>query len=303
VPKTLLQLGDQHQFAVVEMGMRGLGEIELLSRLAVPDVAVITNVGTAHIERLGSEDAIAQAKCELLLHLKPEGTAVLNHDDDRLMRRSAQVWSGKTVTFGLAGGDVCGELLDAQTLRVGESQFTLPLPGRHNALNFLAALAVARVLGIEWSGLSQLSLTMPSGRSQRYALPQDVVILDETYNAGLESMLAALQLLADTPGQRRIAVLGTMKELGDRSLEFHQRVGERVAKLRLDALFVLADPAEAAAFEMGAAGVPTHCFADAVGLNQHLATAVKPGDRLLFKASRAVALDRVVDQFRQDWPK
>ncbi len=302
VPKTLLQLGDQHRFAVVEMGMRGLGEIELLSRLAVPDVAVITNVGTAHIERLGSEDAIAQAKCELLLHLKPEGMAVLNHDDDRLMRRSAQVWSGKTVTFGLAGGDVCGELLDAQTLRVGELQFTLPLPGRHNALNFLAALAVARVLGIEWSGLSNLRLTMPSGRSQRDVLPQDVVILDETYNAGLESMLAALQLLADTPGQRRIAVLGTMKELGDRSLEFHQRVGERVAELRLDALFVLADPVEAAAFEAGAVGVPTQCFADATGLNQHLVTGVKPGDRLLFKASRAVALDRVVAQFRQDWP-
>ncbi|NJM56425.1 MAG: UDP-N-acetylmuramoyl-tripeptide--D-alanyl-D-alanine ligase [Synechococcales cyanobacterium RU_4_20] len=302
VPKTLLQLHPGHRFAVVEMGMRGLGEIELLSRLATPDVAVITNVGTAHIERLGSEEAIAQAKCELLLHLKPEGTAVLNADNERLMQRAAQVWSGKTLTFGLDRGDVCGQLRDAQTLQVGEYQFQLPLPGRHNALNFLAALAVAQVLGIDGSGLGQLQLTLPSGRSQRYALPQDVVILDETYNAGLESMLAALELLADTPGQRRIAVLGTMKELGDRSLEFHQQVGERVAKLQLDALLTLAEPAEAAILAQGAAHVHTRAFGDGASLSQYLTTWVKPGDRLLFKASRAVALDRVVDQFRQDWP-
>lgn len=301
VPKTLLQLHPGHQFAVVEMGMRGLGEIELLSRLATPDVAVITNVGTAHIERLGSEEAIAQAKCELLLHLKPEGTAVLNAENERLMRRAAQVWSGKTLTFGLDQGGVCGQLRDAQTLQVGEYQFQLPLPGRHNALNFLAALAVAQVLGIDWSALGQLQLTLPSGRSQRYALPQDVVILDETYNAGLESMLAALELLADTPGQRRIAVLGTMKELGDRSLEFHQQVGEQVAKLQLDALLTLAEPAEAAILAQGAAHVPTRSFGDGASLNQYLATWVKPGDRLLFKASRAVALDRVVEQFKQDW--
>lgn len=302
VPKTLLQLQDPHRFAVVEMGMRGLGEIELLSRLAQPDVAVITNVGTAHIERLGSEAAIAQAKCELLLHLKPEGVAVLNHDNPLLMSRAAQVWSGKTVTFGFEGGDVCGQLLDATTMQVGEHRFQLPLPGRHNALNFLAALAVAQILGIDWDLLTQLNLELPSGRAQRYELARDVVLLDETYNAGLESMGAALQLLADQPGQRRIAVLGTMKELGDRSLEFHRRVGERVAQLQLDTLLTLADPAEADALEDGAKGVATQQFSSAEQLQAHLETLVKPGDRLLFKASRAVALDKVVDHFRATWP-
>ena len=302
VPKTLLQLQDQHRFAVVEMGMRGLGEIELLSRLAQPDVAVITNVGTAHIERLGSEAAIAQAKCELLLHLKPEGVAILNHDNPLLMAQAPQVWSGKTVTFGFEGGDVCGQLLDATTMQVDGHRFQLPLPGRHNALNFLATLAVAQVLGIDWGMLTQLSLELPSGRAQRYELPQDVVLLDETYNAGLESMGAALQLLADQPGQRRIAVLGTMKELGDRSLEFHRRVGEQVAQLQLDALLILADPAEADALEGGAKGVATRQFSTAEQLQSHLATLVKPGDRLLFKASRAVALDKVVDSFRAAWP-
>ncbi len=314
VPKTLLELRDEHQFAVVEMGMRGRGEIELLSKIAEPDIAVITNVGTAHIERLGSEQAIAEAKCELFRHTRPDGVAILNYDNERLINTATQVWSGKILTFGLEGGDIHGTLLSdpklsdpktpmgsAGRLQVGEIGFDLPLPGRHNALNFLAALAVAQVLGIDWQNLRQLKLTLPGGRAQRYDLARDVVILDETYNAGLESMQAALQLLADTPGQRRIAVLGTMKELGDRSLEFHQQVGERAAALKLDGLMILADPAEATALAQGAGSIPTQIFNAADPLVTQLVEQVQPGDRLLFKASRAVALDQVVARFRTAW--
>ncbi|WP_448596140.1 UDP-N-acetylmuramoyl-tripeptide--D-alanyl-D-alanine ligase [Thermoleptolyngbya sp.] len=298
VPKTLLELGPAHQFAVIEMGMRAAGEIALLAQIAKPDLAVITNVGTAHIGRLGSEQAIADAKCELLQELDAAGVAILNHDNLRLMNTAAHVWRGKTLTYGLEGGDLRGEWVDAHTLRVDGTLLPLPLPGRHNALNYLAALAVAKVLGLSWQPLTAgLTVKLPQGRARRLDLPNDVVILDETYNAGLESMLAALRLLADTPGSRRIAVLGTMKELGDRSLEFHQQVGAAVQNCGLDALLILADPAEAEALAAGASGVPTERFATHAEVVDWLRQNVKAGDRLLFKASRAVGLDQVVNQF------
>jgi UDP-N-acetylmuramoyl-tripeptide--D-alanyl-D-alanine ligase len=298
VPKTLLELNSTHDYAVIEMGMRGRGEIALLAQIADPDIAVITNVGTAHIGRLGSEQAIAEAKCELLAELKPTGTAILNHDNARLIETAKQLWQGQTLTYGIEGGDISGKLLDSTTLLVGELSLPLPLAGAHNALNYLAALAVATGLKIDWSPLAQgLSISLPQGRAQRHDLPNDIVILDETYNAGLESMLAALQLLAQTPGKRHVAVLGTMKELGARSLDFHQQVGNAVRDLNLDQLFILADEAESRAMAAGAAPIPTEQFCDHATLIARLSEVVQPGDRLLFKASRAVGLDKVVEAF------
>ncbi|MBW4460969.1 MAG: UDP-N-acetylmuramoyl-tripeptide--D-alanyl-D-alanine ligase [Nodosilinea sp. WJT8-NPBG4] len=295
VPKTLLQLRPDHAFGVIEMGMRGPGEIARLARIAVPDVAVITNVGTAHIGRLGSEQAIADAKCELLAE-SPQSIAVLNHDNARLLATARTVWSGRTITFGLEGGDVQGQLIDPETLEVQGVSLPLPLPGRHNALNLLAAIAVMQALNLDWRVLSQgISVELPSGRARQILLPDDIVLLDETYNAGVESMTAALHLLAETPGQRRIAVLGTMKELGERSVDLHRQVGQVVGNLGLDALLTLADPEESLALAEGAAGVKTASFADHKSLAQHLQGILQPGDRVLLKASRSVALDQVVE--------
>jgi UDP-N-acetylmuramoyl-tripeptide--D-alanyl-D-alanine ligase len=308
VPKTLLELSSSHNYAVIEMGMRGMGEIALLSQIARPSIAVITNVGTAHIGRLGSEEAIAVAKCELLAEMPAESIAILNQDHQRLMASAAKVWQGKTLTYGLEGGDLCGKLLNNDTILLDGMELPLPLPGRHNAVNYLAALAVGKVLGIDWDVLKQgLSVQLPDGRARRYDLPQDIVILDETYNAGLESMLAGLRLLADTPGKRRIAVLGTMKELGDRAIEFHRQVGRAARDLHLDALFVFADFEEAAAMAAGAAGLPFVQVEDIARENsredlaRHLIEFVTPGDRILFKASHSVELNRVVEKFRADW--
>jgi len=307
VPKTLLELSPTHNYAVIEMGMRGSGEIALLSQIARPTIAVITNVGTAHIGRLGSEDAIAQAKCELLAEMPKDSIAILNHDGDKLIATAAKLWHGKTLTYGLEGGDLCGELLNNDTILLDGMELPLPLPGRHNAVNYLAALAVGKVLGIDWEVLKQgLSVQLPDGRARRYDLPQDIVILDETYNAGLESMLAALRLLADTPGKRRIAVLGTMKELGDRAIEFHRQVGTTARELNLDALFVFADFEEAAAMAAGAVGLPFVEVGDIARENsredlaRYLMEFVTPGDRILFKASHSVELNRVVEKFRAD---
>ncbi len=168
VPKTLLELGPQHAYAVVEMGMRGPGEIACLSRIAQPDIAIITNVGTAHIGRLGSRAAIARAKCELLAEMPQTSVAVLNADNPLLLETAKTVWRGQTLTYGLEGGDLQGSLLDEQTLQVAGMTFPLPLPGRHNALNYLAALAVAKLLHLDWSPLiNGLTVNLPSGRGRR----------------------------------------------------------------------------------------------------------------------------------------
>jgi UDP-N-acetylmuramoyl-tripeptide--D-alanyl-D-alanine ligase len=305
VPKTLLELSSDHQYAVIEMGMRGPGEIALLSQIAQPTIAVITNVGTAHIGRLGSREAIAQAKCELLAEMPPDSMAILNADNALLMATAATVWEGKTLTYGLESGDLCPELLDDSTMTIDGLKLPLPLPGSHNAVNYLAALAVAKVLGVSWDALTGgLAVELPSGRARRYELSNDIVILDETYNAGLESMLAALRMLAATPGKRHIAVLGTMKELGELSLEFHRQVGAMVKELNLDALFILADFAEAAAMANGAIGLPLIKLGDINQVDarsrmaQDLKDFVKEGDRILFKASHSVALNRVVEIFQ-----
>jgi UDP-N-acetylmuramoyl-tripeptide--D-alanyl-D-alanine ligase len=298
VPKTLLELGS-HDYAVIEMAMRASGEIALLTKLARPTIGVITNVGTAHIGRLGSREAIAMAKCELLAEMPSTGVAILNHDDSRLIATARTVWQGETLTYGLEGGDLQGKLIDNSTISVEGMQLPLPLPGRHNASNFMAALAVAKVLQIDLSCLaSGLMVNLPAGRSHRWELPNDVVILDETYNAGPESMAASLELLRETPGKRHIAVLGAMKELGEQSPQFHQQVGAGARELNLDALLILVDGPDAEAIATGAAPLEAECFSGHAALVERLKAFVQPGDRLLFKASHSVGLDRVVNALR-----
>jgi UDP-N-acetylmuramoyl-tripeptide--D-alanyl-D-alanine ligase len=297
VPKTLLELSAEHDYAVIEMGMRAPGEIALLTQIAQPNIAVITNVGTAHIGRLGSEAAIAQAKCELLAELAPSGVGILNAENPLLMTTADSVWSGRTVRYGLEQGDLRAGFQPPDRLDLDGMVFPVPLPGRHNAMNYLAALAVARELGIAWEPLTAgLDVQLPQGRARRYPLPNDVVLLDETYNAGLESMTAALHLLAETPGRRHIAVLGTMKELGERSPDFHCQVGAIARDLKLDGLLILADAAESRAMTAGFSPNRAEEFASHADLVKRLQTLIQPGDRILFKASRAVGMDQVVSQ-------
>lgn len=304
VPKTLLGLTADHHYAVIEMAMRGAGQIAELTEIAQPTIGVITNVGTAHIELLGSVSAIAAAKCELLEKMTPDGVAILNHDSSRLIQTAATVWQGKTLTYGLESGELRGELINSDILQVEGFDLPLPLMGRHNALNYLAALGVAKVLQIDWQPLAEgLAVNLPEGRSKRYQLPNDIVVLDETYNAGLESMTAALHLLMETPGNRHVAVLGTMKELGERSLEFHQQVGAIAHDLGVDALFIFADLAEADAMAVGAGDLPFMEILDISQPNaldflvQRLKDFVVSGDRVLFKASHSVQLNQVVQKF------
>ena len=299
VPKTLLEITPEHDYAVIEMAMRGKGEIALLTEIARPTIGVITNVGTAHIGRLGSKQAIADAKCELLATMSPESTAILNHDNQLLIDTAASVWQGKTITYGLKEGEITGKLIDTQTIQIEKESYTLPLPGEHNASNWLAAIAVAKTLHLDLAPLKEnLTVKLPQGRARRYQLDNDILLLDETYNAGLESMQAALKLLKETPGNRHIAVLGTMKELGDYSDRFHYQIGEAVRDLGIDLLLVLADEPTTREIIRGAAGVEAECFTEHQPLTSRLQEIIASGDRILFKASNSVSLNRVVKQLQ-----
>ena len=300
VPLTLLGAGPDQAALVVEMGMRGLGEIERLSRCASPDVAVITNIGTAHIGRLGSREAIATAKCEIVAGLRPDGLVVIPAGDPLLDRALARVWSGRVVRVALQGegyeaaADLVGSLdCQEEILELAGVALPVPLEGVHHARNLMLAMAVARELGLEPERWRPLQVDLPGGRSRR--LQQNgLLILDETYNASPEAVLAALELLAQQPG-RRFAVLGTMLELGEQSLALHRSVAERARQLDLDGLVIVDQGEEGAAMVEAATGLSrlrqVDCPEAAAELLQQW---LQPGDVLLLKASRGVALERLI---------
>jgi UDP-N-acetylmuramoyl-tripeptide--D-alanyl-D-alanine ligase len=303
VPKTLLGLNASHTYAVIEMGMRALGEIHTLGMIAQPTVGLITTVGAAHLERLGSLENIAQAKCELIETLPADGLAVLNGEQPLLMQTAQKVLASRPLlTFGLDAGEFRGELRD-DVLWVEGIPFPLPFAGRHQAMNLLGALAVAHGgLGIDLASLPTKleGLTLPGGRSKTLTFqhPGDesdpLIFLDETYNAGPEATKAVLEVLAQMPGKRHIAVLGQMKELGEQSKDYHQQVGAHVKTLDLDRLFILECGADGEAIQAGASGTESTIHPDHPSLAHALHDYLEPGDRVLFKASRGVKLELVL---------
>lgn len=307
VPLTVLGATAADAALVIEMGMRGPGEIERLSRCTEPDLAVITNIGTAHIGRLGSREAIAAAKCEITAGLHPKGTVVIPAGDPLLESALAAVWSGRVLRVRLAddpevesdlmGADLIGADLVGGTngdqLLIDEDRLPLQLEGRHNARNLLLAVAVADQLGVSREALRGMKVTVPGARNRR--LQQGgLTLLDETYNASPEAVLAALELLAEQPG-RRFAVLGTMLELGERSLELHQEVAARAVQLGLDGLVLVDGGAEGKAMAEVAAPLPhLQLVSNPEDAAAPLAAWLNPGDVLLLKASRGVALERLI---------
>jgi UDP-N-acetylmuramoyl-tripeptide--D-alanyl-D-alanine ligase len=317
-PLTLLKATPATAALVVEMGMRGLGEIERLSRCAEPDVAVITNIGTAHIGRLGSREAIATAKCEITAALGPEGLVVIPAGDPLLEAALAASWSGRVRRVALAGdtlapatppADLQARLVDdpdggpGWLELAGGGRLSLPLPGRHNARNLLLALAVAERLGLDpAAGAADLAVELPGGRCRRLDLG-GVTVLDETYNASPEAVLAALELLAReplAPGGRRYAALGTMLELGEQSLELHRQVARRAAALGLDGLLIVAGDPEGGVMLEAASGIPhLERVSDPEQGAERLAPWLQPGDGLMVKASRGVALEKLLRRLEQ----
>jgi UDP-N-acetylmuramoyl-tripeptide--D-alanyl-D-alanine ligase len=310
LPLTLLRLRKEHRAAVVELGMSAPGEIRALSSVAQPDVAVITRVAPVHLEFFPSLDAIAEAKAEILEGLALRGTAVLNGDDLRL-RRIGERFSRRVVWFGR--GEGCSVSCDderqngsgiALSLRVGDESVPvrLPLAGAHFVEDFLAAAAVAHLLGVPAASLAAAaaSLTPARHRGELLRLAEDVLVLDDCYNSSPAALEAAILTLGTLPARRRVAVLGDMLELGRSAPALHRErgraLGGRVAVVI--GVGTLAKEILRGAREAGVSPASLHHFDDALQAAAALPALVEPGDTLLVKGSRGVALEAVVDALR-----
>ena len=319
LPLTLMNLQAQHERAVLEMGMYDLGEIALLCRIARPQVGVVTNVGPAHLERLGTIERIAQAKAELVEALPSDGVAVLNGDDARV-RAMGQRTDARVITFGLGCGNSvwaddissCGlegvrfQAHLAQEAFVGieprSRSLKLATLGRHTVHAGLAAVAVALLEGLTWEEVEQGLLAQGYGlrlvpkRGMRGA-----TLLDDTYNASPASVGAALDVLAELPG-RRVAALGDMRELGSYEARAHREVGRRCAQV-VDVLVTVGRGGRLiaeAALEAGLALSAVHAVADNRAAVEVLSALLREGDGVLVKGSRSMAMGAIVSALEEE---
>ncbi|WP_249978784.1 UDP-N-acetylmuramoyl-tripeptide--D-alanyl-D-alanine ligase [Vreelandella olivaria] len=307
-PLTLLRLRDYHRAAVVELGANHLGEIAWTSQLASPDVAIITNVTGAHVGEFGGMGQIAQAKSEILSGLSANGVAVLNREDRYFDFWSACAAPRQVISYGWdSQADVYASALSCDSQ--GRYAFTLvqrgqalgnvrlPLIGKHNALNALAAAAAALAVGVTpeqvVAGLAHLS-SLP-GRLSTVPGIRNVTLLDDTYNANPGAVKAALETLSSFPAPRWCA-LGAMGELGRQSETLHAEIGRFAASLGIDALLTYGDAARSASEAFGRG---LH-FNDHETLVRHLINTLPPDTTLLVKGSRSTGMENVIAALRSD---
>ena len=301
VPLTLLELRDTHRYAVIELGMNHSGEISRLTQLARPDVALINNAGRAHIEHLGSTEAIARAKGEIFEGLSENGIAVINVDDAYAALWLKMLNKIKYLLFGIDWhADVRGRCelraLDSDihiTSPAGELRATLHAPGQHNVRNALAAAAAAIALNIPSAaiaaGLARYSGV--KGRLQRKAAQAGATLIDDTYNANPESIHAAIDVLARAPG-RRVLVLGDMGELGEHAAACHSEVGEYARAAGIETLYALGDMS---ARTVTAFGAGARHFTQIDALLADLQSTLTADMTVLVKGSRFMKMERVIE--------
>lgn len=330
LPQTLLSSEPTDQAVVLEMGMRAAGEIALLSRVANPDIAIITCIGWSHIGRLGSREAILEAKWEIVSGLRPGGLLIINGDDPLLVQAAATLSEeyrlavvcttsaglsaarslARPVACVLTAGQVSAtanqtafsvQLMLPEQPHADAAAVTLPFPGQHHIRNTLFGLAAAWALQQDLTasagGAAACSF---AGNRQRVIQAGGMTIMDDSYNASPESIAAALEALSVLAGDkgRKIAALGCMLELGLFAAEAHRQVGEQVASHGFSLLLVYG--AEAEDYLIGARTLqpelPSCCCADQNEMADRLAAALRPGDFLLIKGSRAYAMEQVTDR-------
>src|SRR5271165_31913 len=302
LPLSLLRLPDQAEVGVIELGMNHAGEIRDLSRLAKPQIGVVTNVGYAHIEAFDSIDDIAMAKRELIEELPSTGTAVLNADDPRVAR-FAEVHGGRIVTYGtVAGATVRAEniVLDANGVAFDTAgvHFRSNLIGRHGLLNILAGLAVASLFEVEPRDLAgPVSELKPGPMRGERRLWRGITILNDCYNSNPDAVRFMIDVLKDEPARRRIAVLGEMLELGHWAGALHREVGGYLAKAGIDVLVGIRGAGSFAVDAAISGGMSSHAayfFNEPEEAGAFLRSFVKPGDTILFKGSRASHVERAL---------
>lgn len=308
LPRTLFRIGADTRYAVVEMGMSHAGEICRLARCARPDVGVITCIGTSHIGNLGSQENICRAKLEICDGL-PEGAPLVLNFDDPYLRRAPLPDHVRPVWFSLCSGEAevsashIAQQGDETTFLLEDQEngsflVRLPAIGRHNVANALAAYCAATRLGADprtaAAGLADFEQT---GMRQRKVDCRGVTVIEDCYNANPDSMAAALAMFREYPCQRRFALLGDMLELGETSRAAHEQLGALAAASGLEGLITYGAEARRTAVVAAAKGVQTVHAASHAEAAEALARWVRPGDAVLVKASRGMALEKALALF------
>ena len=307
VPLTLLGINENHKAAVVEIGMRGLGQIESLAKVVKPTIGIVTMVGETHIELLGSIENIARAKRELVEAIHEGGTVILNADDPNVIAMKSHANNGvKVITFGIeSDADIKASRITTQETSTSfivsyngsDYEFKIPMLGKHNVSNALAAIAAGIAVGLDIdeikNGLAKLSKT-----KMRFEIVErnGLHIINDAYNASPASMRAALKTTAEIAKGRKIAVLGDMLELGNISEKAHFEVGEEVAKNNFDVLITLGTLGKFIAKGAESVDFKNIFIADShEQAAEHLRSILHEGDTILFKGSRGMQMEKIIE--------
>ena len=305
LPLTLLELDHSHQAAVLEMGMDKFGEIDYLSGIVEPEVGIITNIGDAHIERLGSRENIFKAKCELLAHVRKDGVLILNGDDPMLSALKGNTpvpalfcgrGEGCDYRAQVTGGDGVSHIHCRLTTPNMDREIKIPALGEHMIYPALIAAAAGERFGLTPDQIEEgVSRFVPTRmRMNILRRGAGITILDDTYNANPQSMRAAISVLADSQSGYKTAVLGDMLELGPFAPALHTGVGEYLGQARIDCLVAVGELARYIAQGARDAGVPqVICCADREQAKAVLSQVVRPDSTVLLKASRGMKLEEL----------
>ncbi|WP_290912986.1 UDP-N-acetylmuramoyl-tripeptide--D-alanyl-D-alanine ligase [Eubacterium sp.] len=311
VPQMLFQIDNSTEAAVIEMGMNHFGEISRLVNEVKPTIGLITNIGVSHIENLGSREGILKAKLELCERLAEGAPLILNGDNDML--QTVKDEHHKVVFYGIENGEFKAENIvetDKSTsfdvAYYGKKQhITIPTIGIHNVYNALAAFAVGYFLNVEpQAAADALGTYVPAGMRQKVVDVDGITSIEDCYNASPDSMRAALKTLSNIKGNKKIAVLGDMLELGDYAKTAHTEVGKAVAENKID--YLLAYGNDAKFYVEGAKqdGVKNaFLFDDKEKLSEMLLNIATKGDAILFKGSRGMKLEDVINTVYKGWRK
>jgi len=309
-PLTLLNLAPEHEAAVIETGMNHFGEIEYLGAMVRPDVAVISNIGDAHIEYLGSREGILQAKCEIFEHLKEGGIAVLNGDDSLLDTVNVPF---KTIRCGQGDDsqvrvtEIADHGVEGITCTVETEQetydLTIPAPGEHMVYSASIAVAVGEALGLDREEIIRgVAAYEPTGSRMRVVrLPEDRILLDDCYNANPQSVTAALEVLAKTDCDCRVAVLGDMGELGDLTDQAHYNMGALAAMLGIDCVVAIGEKAARIADGTALGGGEVLYFVTKEEAIDTLMELLEPNTVMLVKASHSMQFGALVSRLQKEY--
>jgi UDP-N-acetylmuramoyl-tripeptide--D-alanyl-D-alanine ligase len=314
LPLSVLRLREDHEIAVLEMGMSHLGEIKTLTQIASPDVAVITNVQPVHLEFMKNMANIADAKKEILEGMKLNGTAVLNGDDPWI-NKIANVWHGEKIFFGFSKKwDISAQCIHKTgikgmrfELNYGERREKVVLPFFYDSIlsNFLAAVAIAYTFSVPIEDIcEQAALLKPiAKRGTVFLLKKDITLIDDSYNSNPAALETTLKSVAELPAKRKIAVLGDMLELGEDSVKYHISAGKQVVDNGFDILVTVGPLSEQMAEGARKTGMPQdriHTFQDSQETAKYLISFLEHRDLILVKGSRGIKMEHIIEQLKEE---